>query len=291
MVGGAASLVASACSGSEEDAASESTVAPFDPALQQLGVEFPDGFRAPSIFVAGDMIRAPFSPVASDGFPVQFGEPDTIGMTVTLDRVEVFSGDVPGRRAGVSSPFYPLQFVPEVPGTYEVLSDWSDTPRQILVNERAQVSIPLVGDPLPEFDTPTFEDGRGVDPICTRLPEPCPFHDQTLTESLATGNTTALLLATPQFCQTTICGPVVELMVEAAPDYPTMSVVHGEIWATPFEEPQAPAPAAPLAGIINAYQMHFEPSLYLADEQGVIVEALHFAFDRDELRTALEAHS
>ena len=64
-------------------------------------------------------------------------------------------------------------------------------------------------------DTPTFDDARGVDPICTRSPEPCPFHDRTLTDVVESGEPVALLISTPGFCQTAICGPVLELLMEA----------------------------------------------------------------------------
>ena len=291
LLGGAAAAALAACGGSEGDPDSDAVPSPeslpFDADLQQLGVRFGDGFAAPSIFAAGQKLRAPFVPVASDGFPVTFGEPDTLKFTVTRDGTEVHSDDAPRRRAGIGTPYYPLIFTPDTPGTYEVRSDWSNTPRPILVNERADVPIPLIGDPLPEFDTPTLDDARGVDPICTRIPEPCPFHDQTLTEALAAADVTALLVATPRYCLTDICGPVVELLTEAAPDYPKLTTVHAEVWADPVNT-NAPSPQSQLADLLVEYKLDFEPSLFLADAEGTIVEALHFAFDRDELRIALD---
>ena len=45
-------------------------------------------------------------------------------------------------------------------------------------------------------------DPRGVDPICTREPEVCPFHDITLTEALAAGKPVVYYVGTPAFCST-----------------------------------------------------------------------------------------
>ncbi len=292
LLGGAAAAALTACGGSTDgdpdpDATPSPESLPFNPALQQLGVRFPDGFGAPSIFAAGHQLRAPFVAFASDGFPMTFGEPEELEMTVTRDGAEIFSGMVPRRRAGIGTPYYPLVFTPDEPGTYEVASEWSDTPRPFVVNERADVPIPLIGDPLPALDTPTADDARGVDPICTRIPEPCPFHEQTLTQALGSGKATGLLIATPTFCTTDICGPVVELLMESAPDYSNLTAVHAEVYVDPVND-NAPSPQAELTEVLQSYQLAFEPSFFLADADGTIVEALHFAYDRDELRTALD---
>ena len=70
-------------------------------------------------------------------------------------------------------------------------------------------------DPLPPFDTPTIADARGVDPICTREPEPCPFHDITLTEALAAGKRVVYYVGTPAFCSDRLaCAPALESIIE-----------------------------------------------------------------------------
>ncbi len=280
-------LFLAACSSSDSDADSASGDAevPFDPELQQLGIRFPDGFAGPSIFVAGDKLRAPFVPIAADGFPVTFGEPATIDMTVTNASATVFDGPVAKRRAGQSTPYYVLEFTPETAGTYTVQTSWSTTPRDILVVEAEQVLLPRVGQPMPAIDTPTFADARGVDPICTRL-EPCPFHEVTLTEALTSAGPVAFLVATPGFCQTDVCGPSVELLIEAQQDFPEITVIHAEVYADP--QVNVP-PTGSLTEAITTLALDFEPSLFLVGSDGNIAEALHFAFDRDEIRGALAA--
>lgn len=290
FLAGSTGVLAAACGGSDgptaADAAATSTNT-LDPALRQLGLRFPDGFVAPTIFVAGSPIRAPFVPIAADGFPVRLGEPDGIDMTVRFDGQVVFEGTVAKRRSGQSTPFYTLAFTPEQPGTYEVDSSWSITPRSFLVSDGSDIALTRVGEKMPAVDTPTFDDARGVDPICTLLPEPCPFHTQTLTETLGTGDRVALLIATPQFCQTDVCGPVVELLVEAAADYPEIRVVHGEVYVAPFVNIPG-TPDSMLTEVISALKLDFEPSLYLVDEAGTVDRVLHLAWDRTELRAELE---
>ena len=80
----------------------------------------------------------------------------------------------------------------------------------------ADVAIPQVGAPLPPFDTPTVEDGRGVNPICTREPA-CPLHDvSTQSSALSAGQPVAYLIGTPAYCQTAVCGPVLDLLLDRA---------------------------------------------------------------------------
>ena len=68
------------------------------------------------------------------------------------------------------------------------------------VADPSKVVVPIPGQPLPPLDTPTVAAPAGVDPICTREPEACPFHDITLTEALASGKQVAYYVGTPAFC-------------------------------------------------------------------------------------------
>jgi hypothetical protein len=283
-----ATLIAASCSGSaDSQTATDAPTDSLDPALRQLGVRFPDGFGAPTIFVAGTPIRAPYVPIESDGFPIRVGEPAEITMTVRFNGEVVFDEAVPKRRSGQSTPFYTLAFTPEEPGTYQVSSSWSTTPRDFLVSDGSDITLLQIGEEMPAIDTPTFDDARGVDPICTLLPEPCPFHTQTLGEALSTGDRVALLIATPQFCQTDVCGPVVELLIEASADFPDIQIVHGEVYVSPFENVPG-TPDSSLTEVISALNLDFEPSLYLVDEAGTVADVLHLAWDRTELRAVLE---
>ena len=76
-----------------------------------------------------------------------------------------------------------------------------------------------------------------------------------------------------------MCGPSLEHLIEATATRTTSTVVHAEV----FADPRNPAGQFPeLSPIIKAWELDFEPSLFVADADGTIVQALHFAFDRDE---------
>ena len=135
-------------------------------------------------------------------------------------------------------------------------------------------------------ETPTTADARGVTPICTRSPQ-CPFHDQTLTQALATGAPVALMISTPQYCQTGVCGPVLDLVIEQSAVTPGLQIVHAEVYVDPNGD-GGPA-ANGLTDAVSAYGLSFEPSLFVARADGTIVARLDNVFDRVELAQAFRA--
>lgn len=142
--------------------------------------------------------------------------------------------------------------------------------------------FPGPGDPLPPFDTPTVAKPAGVDPVCTRQPA-CPFHDITLTDALGTGTPVVYLVGTPAFCQTGICGPVLDVMMNIVDDYPQLQFVHAEVYTDNTATQAAPAVAA--AGL------SFEPVIFLTDASGTVVDRLDVIVDESELRQRLDALS
>jgi hypothetical protein len=166
------------------------------------------------------------------------------------------------------------------PGIYDLRIDGVSEPQAFQVLDPAQVAAPKAGEALPPFDTPTVDDPRGVDPICTRAEGICPLHSITLTEALALGKPIAYLVSTPAHCQFGVCGPVLELLLAANGTYgDRVTMVHADVYAD--DTATKPAPA------VEAYSMSWEPSIYIADATGTIVERLDITWSSDELDAAL----
>lgn len=250
----------------------------------RLGVRFPDGFRAPSVAVANSgPQRFPFVIIADDGLPMITNSPESIVIDVLREGELITTETVIARGVGQFTPYYPLVFTPTEVGSYVARTDFSDLDVEFAVVDRSDTPLVQVGEPMPPFDTPTFDDARGVDPICTRT-EACPFHQLTLTEALTNGKPTALLIATPAFCQTDVCGPSLEFVIDAAADRSDINVIHAEVYeefaADVADINNGGLPA--VAPVIEALGLEFEPSLFAIDAAGIIVGAHHFAFDREE---------
>ena len=113
-----------------------------------------------------------------------------------------------------------------------------------------------------------------------------PFHEITLADALASGEPTAFLISTPLFCQTAVCGPVLDLLVDEAGRRPTLNVVHAEVYADAVAKGNVIG--ASLTEAVNAYALSFEPSLFVIDAAGMVVDRLDFVYDAPELRLALD---
>src|SRR5262249_37321735 len=144
---------------------------------------------------------------------------------------------------------------------------------------------PQVGDKLIAVDTPTTTDHRGVDPICTRMPQICALHDVNLTDALKAGKPIAFMISTPEFCQIGVCGPVLELLLEQHDKQPQFTMTHAEVYQ--HVDPTQGITNAQLAPAVQAYNVTYEPALWVAKPDGTIVERLDNVFDRAEIADAL----
>ena len=235
------------------------------------------------VLTANGEQRVPLAFADAEGVPVREGlEPRDF--QIRADTGEPTVVTVEPHSDGVPTPYYPLRFTPAAPGIHEITVVGEDGYNAVTLDISQDALIPLVGQPLPSVATPTTADARGVDPICTRTPA-CDLHAVSLAEVLGTGPV-ALSIATPEFCQTAICGPVLDLLIEALPDYPTITGVHAEVYADPRgnDDPTAGG----LSPITDEFALTFEPTLYLVDATRTIVTRLDSVYDRVELREALD---
>jgi hypothetical protein len=215
--------------------------------------------------------------VGANGKPSGNGTP--IGPPITVAR----------HVDGVPIAYFPLRFTPDAPGVYQVSTVINGTPATsaFQVGTAADAKQPQVGDKLPSVDTPTTTDHRGVDPICTRQPEACSLHDSNLVDTIRAGKPMAFLISTPQFCQIGVCGPVLELLLEAhAERRDAFNMVHAEVYKK--VDPKTGISGAVLAPAVQAYNVTYEPALFVATADGTIVERLDNVFDRAEIKAALD---
>ncbi len=252
------------------------------PSPDRLALRFPDGFRAPSTAVTGHgPQRFPFVIVADDGFPMQANTPDSIDIEVLFQGDTLDTYTVPAGGVGQITPYYALTFSPPAAGSYLARTDFSDFDVEFVVVERDETPLWQVGETLPGFDTPTFDDGRGVAQICTRVGGPCDFHELTLNEALSNGRPTALLISTPAFCQTDVCGPSLEDLIATASGRDDINIIHHEVFADVARDQDQGLLPVP-APLLVEWEYDFEPSLFVMDADATIVGASHFAFDRNE---------
>jgi hypothetical protein len=177
------------------------------------------------------------------------------------------------------------------PGIYDVQVELGGRTATLPVQafDPAQVTVPLAGDRLPAVDTPTASRPTGIDPLCTRAPEPCPLHELSVADVSGSGRPLALLVATPALCQTAYCGPVLETLLAAAPRYPSIAMVHLEVYANAADVAgNYNDPALRWAQPVLDLGLSYEPSLFLVDGTGRVADRLDNIFDDGELAAGLD---
>ena len=116
-------------------------------------------------------------------------------------------------------PYYPVRVTGPTAGIYtRALDVEGEACRRPRSTRRGHLRpSPRPGERLSRVDTPTTADAAASNPICTRDPG-CPFHDVHAARRAGRGRKpVALLVATPAYCQTAVCGPVLDVLLESAP--------------------------------------------------------------------------
>jgi hypothetical protein len=245
-------------------------------------------------YAAGNPARVPFGLTDDEGLLPADLAPEQLTMTVRgPDGEEVASGlTAPLYTEGLPRPYYAFEFTPETVGFYDYVAD---TPEGEVISQLEVVAAddPIVaamvgpGDPMPSLMTPTTDDQRGVLPICTREPN-CDLHGRTVADVLGAGEPLALLVATPAFCRTVICGPVLDVLLGVLPDVAGVAAIHAEVFADPENNPAQPT-EDDYAPVIRELGLAFEPVLYTVGADGIVRDRLDYVFGEVEMRRALEA--
>ena len=102
--------------------------------------------------------------------------------------------------------------------------------------------------------------------------------------ALGGGAPIAFLIATPKYCQTAICGPVLDVLLKQKDQFPQIKMLHAEVYPS---EADAQPGHQQVTEAVSAYGLTFEPALYLAKADGTIAKRIDTIFDGVELHDAL----
>ncbi len=136
--------------------------------------------------------------------------------------------------------------------------------------------VPKVGEKAPLIHTPTAADAGGdLSKITTRIPPDT--QNQVDYADVLGKEPIVLLFATPQFCESRVCGPVVDVAEQVKQLYgDKVAFIHMEI----YEDND---PGKPVRSQVRAFRLPSEPWLFAIDRQGKIVAEVEGAFGVDEL--------
>jgi hypothetical protein len=150
----------------------------------------------------------------------------------------------------------------------------------VVVKKESGDPIPAVGTRPPRIHTPTAADAGGdIASIDTRLP-PSSMHDADFADVLGK-KPVVLLFATPQLCQSRVCGPVVDVAEQVkASAGDDAEFIHMEIYRNNrIDDGVRPQMAA--------FHLQTEPWLFVFDRSGKVAARIEGAFSERELKDAI----
>lgn len=256
-------------------------------ALQAAGVDAPVGLTP--IVAAFELLtgsgRVPFGVLDEQQRPILDGDVtvwvvDQDGELAAGPVTPVFFGEGLGSR-GV----YVAELELPEPGIHDLVvrAETPDGPRAgtgvlSVVDPETSTTHPP-GTELPAVSTPTVDDPGPLEELCTAEPD-CSMHAVDLAEVHGT-RPVVLTVATPAYCQTAVCGPVVEVVerVKQELDRDDVVFIHAEVYT---DAAVTPAPHTQELGLPS------EPWTWVLDSAGVVVDRFDGPVVPDLLRAAVD---
>lgn len=154
---------------------------------------------------------------------------------------------------------------------------------QFALRKPAGEQPPDIGEQAPKVKTLTEADvGGNLAAIDTRIPPLPDLHEENAAATIGS-KPTVLLFATPQFCQSRVCGPVDDVLFQVASDPKNDGVafIHQEI----YEDNEI---SKGFRTQVRAYDLPTEPWAFVIDRGGVIRDRFEGAFSVAELQAAVD---
>lgn len=153
-----------------------------------------------------------------------------------------------------------------------------------LVHDRTPV--PAVGDPAPRTRQPVLADVDDPALLDSSTPPRPVYHQLTVDAAIATGKPVVVAFASPRFCQSRLCGPVLREAVDpiASRFGEAIAVVHIE----PFDLAQIDAGEIVPVPAMAEWGLATEPWVFVLDRAGVVAARFEGIVEAGEIAAAVE---
>ena len=284
-------LLATGCGGSSTEAVEEPSAGSLEALWRAPGEDV--SFIAGSADFAPGRVRLSFLVVSGQGQVVTRPKA-RVWLARGLDRkpfLETTGSSEPigiesSEEADASAIFVTYLDIPE-PGKYWVLAEPVGGRRiqalgNVVVAERSKA--PNVGDPAIPSKTPTIAStGGDLAALSTQKPPDRELLRVSIAEALAAKAPFVVTFATPQFCTTRTCGPVVDVVGVVRKTFANTSIrfIHVEI----FKDND---PTKGTNRWVNEWKLPSEPFTFLVGADGRVKDRFEGTFSVRELTEAVE---
>ena len=141
-----------------------------------------------------------------------------------------------------------------------------------------------IGERAPPSDSKTLSDT----PLASLTTDPAPdlrLYRTAVAQAVASGRPSVIVFATPAFCTSQTCGPVVDVAKPLIDIYPNVNWIHVEI----YENLDASGPdELELTRAVVEWGLPNEPWVFVVDGGGVVTHRFEGVLDRAELQAAVD---
>jgi hypothetical protein len=149
------------------------------------------------------------------------------------------------------------------------------------VDVRQTPQTPAIGEPAPRSRNLIVTDVSDVRQIDTSDPPDPRLHRVRIADAIAQGKPQVIVFATPKFCTSRLCGPVLDVVRTLLPAYGDRVVfTHQEIWQH--------ASAQQLSAVTEEWNLPSEPWIFLVDGEGIVRAKFEGLTTARELEAALK---
>ena len=155
-------------------------------------------------------------------------------------------------------------------------------PSQLKVVKPSKDDIPQVGEAAPRVETDTIASAKGdEESIDTRIPTAPELHQESFADVVGK-KPVALLFATPQLCQSRVCGPVTDIALQMKAKYgDKMTFIHQEVY-------KDNDPNKGLRTPLQQFNLKSEPWLFVVGADGKVTERLEGSFGLKTFENAVK---
>jgi hypothetical protein len=249
----------------------------------------------------------PFAVVASSNGSIGIGEQRVMFVLIDPETDEYLAS--PDREATVTirdengSPLgtYPMEFIwtiPDVRGLYVARPEIPEAATyQATIDADGYTTAGPVGFVVFE-DPPLIQPGEKAPPSETRTsaqfpdlslissdPDPDPaMYELSIAQAVTDGTPVVIVFATPAFCTSATCGPLLDQVKALRPDFEGVDFVHVEVYDDLQVEPEE----LTLVPATSEWGLPSEPWVFVVDASGTVTASFEGAASDAELRAAIE---
>ena len=152
---------------------------------------------------------------------------------------------------------------------------------RLSVNALAASLTPMVGTPAPRSRNLIASDVGDLKQIDTSEPPDLRLHQTRIADAIAQGKPQVIVFATPRYCTSRVCGPVVDVVRTLIPTYGDRVVfIHQEIWEAGSLQKFSPT--------VEEWKLRSEPWIFVVDAAGMVRARFEGLTTRRELEAALQ---